>query len=860
MKEVRTLFDPMLPDSTIIDPLSLRTRREILEVLWRQGLKGRALLQEHTQLIDNHLRHKFIDCPEAATGMALVAVGGYGRSELFPLSDIDLLLLFSPESEGALPAVTQAIFYPLWDAGLEVGHSVRSVDACLDDAANDFFFRVALLDARFITGDTALFDQLHSAYQERFVDGHRLSFLEDMTCHRDERHRLFGQHSYQLEPQIKEIRGGLRDIQAMLWTAKVVYGLKDLAALKDAGLLSEDEHRRFEEAWERLIEIRNRLHYISSRKNDQLYFEHQEEIAKALSFRNTKGIMDVEHFMRTVYSHLQTIATITDLFFEHVSEVLTMQSTPLATDDLLEFESGIIARKGRIRLTHIEQLEGDPQFLLRIFLHAAKSGLPVHHQTRKLISANLHLVDDVFRNDQQLCRLFIEILSRNQAPLAVLQSMLECGFLTVFLPEFGHLKSLAQHDIYHVFTVDLHLLQTVAILHQLAVEQAAVFSLITTPHLLYLAGLLHDIGKGYGADHERKGEELARQIGVRFGLDSRELALLEFAVGNHLFLIDTALRRDLDDAGFIKRCAERVGTLEKLAILYLLSIADAMATGPTVWNDWKAALLLDLYLKIALLLEKSGEGPQDLSVGIGWICDKVSTHFEGHCPIELEGLPDDYLLSFGPEEIADHIKQSRALTDKDIIVLPQDKQDHWSILILTRDQPGLLAKICGVISLNNLRLLAAQIFTWPDGTVVDVINVQSVYEKSHADQDWRQFTTDLQKAINHRLGLEFRLRQKHQSGRKAMVKIHPPGKVVFDNDASETYTVIEVYAVNQPGIAYAISRTLTDFRINVFRAKIGTRSDQVVEVFYVLDADGKKITEKDFVEEIRQSLLHVSQL
>ena len=844
-----------------IDSICLRTRREILEVLWRQGLKGRALLREHTQLIDKHLCQKFIDCPEAATGMALVAVGGYGRSELFPLSDIDLLLLYRPEAEGALPAVTQAIFYPLWDAGLEVGHSVRSVAACLVDAANDFFFRVALLDARFITGELGLFNELQGAYQDRFIDGQRLSFLEDMTCHRDERHRRFGLHSYRLEPQIKEIRGGLRDIQAMLWTAKVVFGLKDLASVKDAGLLSEDEHRRFEEAWEELIEIRNRLHYISSRKNDQLYFEHQEEIAKALSYRSTKGIMDVEHFMRVVYSHLQTIATTTDLFFEHVFEVLTQQTGIVPGDDLLELEPGIIARKGRIRLTSIEQLAAKPYFLLRIFLHAAKLGLPVHHQTRKLITANLHLVDDACRHDRQLGRLFIEILSQDRAPLAVLESMLECGLLTAFLPEFGHLKSLAQHDIYHVFTVDLHLVQTVAVLHQLAREQASVFSLITAPQLLFLAGLLHDIGKGFGTDHERKGEALARQIGCRFGLDSRELGLLEFAVGNHLFLTDTALRRDLDDSGLLKRCAERVGTLERLAMLYLLSIADAMATGPTVWNDWKAALLLDLYLKIVLLLEKSGEGPQDLSVGLEWMRDKVKARLAGRCQINLDILPNDYLLNFGPEEIADHIAQSRALSDQELIILPQDKQGHWSILILTRDRPGLLSKIFGVISLNNLRLLAAQIFTWSDGTVVDVIDVQSVYEKSHADQDWTQFAADLSKAINHRLGLDFRLRQKHQGRRKTTAaKIQAPAKVVFDNDASETYTVIEVYVANQPGIAYAISRTLTDFQINVFRAKIGTRSDQVVEVFYVLDCDGNKITEKEFIEEIRQSLLHASQL
>jgi len=851
----------MLTPSAPIDPAGLRTRREILEVLWRRGLKGRALLREHTQLIDSHLCQKFGDCPEAANGMALVAVGGYGRSELFPLSDIDLLLLYRPEVEKALPAVTQAIFYPLWDAGLEVGHSVRTVETCLTDAANDFFFRVALLDARLISGDEGLFNQLQGAYQKRFIDGQRLAFLEDMTCHRDERHRRFGLHSYRLEPHIKEIRGGLRDIQAMLWTARVVFGLKDLVSLKEAGLLTEEEHRAFEQAWEELIEIRNRLHYISSRKNDQLYFEHQEEIAKALSYRSTKGIMDVEHFMREVYTHLQTIATTTDLFFEHVFEVLTKQlpSPPLA-EEIQEFEPGIIARKGRIRLTSADQVQESPHLLLRLFLHAARSGLPVHHQTKKLIAANLHLVDEAFRSDRQLGRVFIEILGQDKAPLTVLESMLECGLLTAFVPEFAHLKSLAQHDIYHVFTVDLHLLQTVAILHQLAQEQATIFSILSAPHLLYLAGLLHDIGKGYGTGHQQKGADLCREIGGRLGLEGRELGLLEFAVANHLFLADTALRRDLDDIGLIKRCAQQVGTPERLAMLYLLSIADARATGPTVWNDWKAALLLDLYLKIALLLEKSGEGTQDLHVGIAWIREKVTATLGGECPIDLALLPDDYLLNFSPEEIADHIRQSRGLDLSDLIVLPQEREGYWSILILTRDRPGLLTKICGVISLNNLRLLSAQIHTWPDGTVVDLLNVHSVYEKSHADQDWRQFKTDLHKAINHRLGLEYRLRLRpHQTSRKAPAKIQAPAKVVFDNEASETFTLIEVYATNQPGISYTITRTLTDFQINVFRAKIGTRSDQVVEVFYVLDCDGKKITEKEFMEEIRQSLLHATQ-
>lgn len=833
----------------------LKTRRDILEVLWRQGLSGRTLLQEHTQLIDTHLSQKFNLCPEAQKGMALVAVGGYGRSELFPFSDIDLLLLHDPAVKNNLDAVTEAIFYPLWDAGLEVGHSVRTIKACLTDAKQDFFFQVALLDARFIAGQLPLFNDLQKNYTNLFIEGRRHNFLKEMTCHRNERHRRFGQHSYLLEPQIKESRGGLRDIQALLWTAKVIFGLKDLSSLQEAGLLSDNEYQGFEKAWDHLIKIRNRLHYISARKNDQLYFEHQEEIAKAFHYKNTRGIKGVEHFMREVYGHLRTIAVATDLFFEHANEVLT----PIKPGEKAQYqtlEKGIAARKGKITVTSPELLRDKPDLLVRLFVHSARTGLPVHHRARKMVTENLNFFEKApAHHSPAICHSFFEILQQDKAPQIVLEAMLECGLLEAILPEFTHLTSLAQHDIYHVFTVDHHLIQTVIVLHQIKDDHKNIFSLVSDPALLFLAAILHDIGKGYGADHSTKGAKLATEIGTRLELTQDRLDTLEFLVANHLFLTDTALKRDLEDVRLIQRCADKIKTAERLAMLFFLSIADAKATGPNVWNDWKGALLFDLYLRIALLLEKSEKGTKNLSLGIEWIRDKVSTAFAGKSPVTLDSLPDDYLLNFSPEEIVEHISMAQSRDSKDLIIKPIDKKSYWSLLIITTDRPGLLARICGTIAINNLEVLAAQIFTWPDGTALDRIDVRPLFSDSHDSYDWHTLSADMNKAVNFRLGLEYRLNQKKKSAQPDRAQlIKPQTKVVIDNDSSEKYTVIEVHTENRSGIMYNITRSLTDFQINIYRAKISTRSDQVVDVFYVLDSTGRKILEKNFVEEIYQSL------
>jgi [protein-PII] uridylyltransferase len=498
---------------------------------------------------------------------------------------------------------------------------------------------------------------------------------------------------------------------------------------------------------------------------------------------------------------------------------------------------------------------------MRLFFQSAKTGKPLHFRTRKAITANLRLVDDKVRNSRRTAKIFQAILVSSD-PFRVFEEMLDTGFLAAYLPEFARVGSLAQHDVYHVFTVDRHLLQTIAELKKLQDEESNIIAAVSAPHILFLAGLLHDIGKGFGHGHADRGADMARQLGERLGLESEEMETLDFLVRNHLFLSHTALRRDLEDEEFLMRCAAKIHSPERLAMLYLLTIADARATGPTVWNDWKAALLLELYLKIALLLDRKDLSEQEqvhsAELGIKWICEKVSELLPVDDKTNFNLFSDDYLLSFPPEVIVEHTSNSKKLENQDVLFFHEQNQESWSILVMSKDRPGLLARIFGVLALHNLNVLAAKIFTWADGTAVDTIEVSSAISETYDGQDWEAMANEIHLAIKQRLGLEHRISRKLVPLRSKPqgVQQRLAAKVTIDNQASELYSIIEVFSEDRIGILYDITKTLSDFGISIFRARIGSKADQVVDVFYVLDYDGKKIKDPLFQNELQQGLLY----
>jgi len=852
----------------------LRAKQEALEELWRQGLSGQTLLEDHSRLVDEFISDCYLSVEsknrKVAYSVTLVALGGYGRQELFPYSDIDLMILYRPRFKHKIGEVADEILYPLWDTGMEVGHGVRTVKESIRQGREDFFFQVAMADARLIVGSQDLFDDLLVACRKNFIEGHRREFVKTMQLFRGERRKRFGAHSYLLEPHIKEGKGGLRDIQAMLWTAKVVFGLSRLSDIVTAGILLVDEAKEFSQSWNMLVKIRNRLHYISRRKNDQLYFEQQEEMAEAFDYIPVKGVLRVEKFMRELYGHLQTIAVTTDLFFEHVDEVLGQAGKGEVSVADKVLEQGLEIRNNRVCLTEtVGNLPLKPQLLMRIFLMSARTGVPVHHRTRKAVSANLYLLSEKNRSSGRLLRPFLEILTNGLDVLAVLEAMLETGILTAYIPEFSRITTLAQHDLYHIFTVDRHSLQAVAELRRVVDEESVIFENVNSSAILYFATLLHDIGKGAGGDHSRIGAELAGEIGERVGFSEDECETLSFLIRYHLFLPENALRRDLSDEMFISRCADIIGNTDRLAMLYLISVADSKATGPSAWSDWKGSLLMEMYLQVHSRLEGELEGEHDkLAVpgqeeqGVAWLRDRVSRLLVGEeVVMKVDDLADDYLTSFTPEVVAGHLlihTENQKLLSQKTYVSGKKQNNQYSLLIMSMDRPGLLAKICGVLTLHNLTVLNAQIFTWIDGTVVDVIGVRGFEGAEFGEDKWQSLNRDLDLAIAHRLGLAYRLYQKlsRSYGHRKEPVARYESRVVIDNEISGKYTVIEVYSEDQPGRLYNITQTLTDFGINISKAFIATEVEQLIDVFYVLDNDGGKIKDKEFQDEIRKGLLY----
>lgn len=838
----------------------LRTRRKALETLWKKGLSGQVLIEEHTTIVDLNLINSFENCKVDTSDIALVALGGYGRSELFPFSDIDIMILYREGAEERLNDIAEAAFYPLWDAGLEVGHGVRTPAICIDDAHNDFFFQVAMLDARLLTGNKELLSELLDEYTKTFISGQRKPFFENMLSHCKLRHERFGNHSYLLEPHIKESRGGFRDIQAMLWSAQVVFGIKDINSMEASGLLTPQARQKLEEAINTLVKIRNRLHYISGRKNDQLFFEHQEEMAEAFKYKDTRSMLGVELFMHDVHRHLQTVAIATDLFFEHVQDVIGLK--PYSAKDST-LEKGIELRHGRIQITEPDLISKRPHLLMRVFRQSARTGHPIHHQTKQIISNNLELIEKNSPKSKRACQAFQDALAGPHS-LAVLTDMLETGTLSAFIPEFEHLESLAQHDIYHVYTVDRHLLQTVAELNLLSQEENDIFATITQTNILFLAGLLHDIGKGTQKDHSTYGGKLVTTIGKRMGLTREAIDTLVFLVENHLYLATVALRRDIEDEQLIFECARVIKTKERLAMLFFLTTADARATGPTVWTEWKSALLQELFLKINHTLEHKETTTPDQQVAVDWMREQLvaKLHDKTKTIFAIDTLPDDYLVSFTTDEVLSHIGTwATTLRRVSSSVTARDRGDHWQLLIMAEDQRGILNRICGILALHNVQVLDAKIFTWKNGTAVDSLNVTSNVDKQFSDQNWEHLQQDLDRAIHQRIGIDYRLSQKPKTlGRTPDPKSDKRSKpkVVITPDGSTHHTIIEVFAMDKPALLYKITRTLTDIGLTTHRARIATEGDQVVDVFYVQDKNGHKITDPDYLKEIQQALIHAA--
>jgi [protein-PII] uridylyltransferase len=809
---------------------------------------------------------------QLAWHLTLAAVGGYGRGELNPFSDVDIMFLH----DGSIPpetveAFAQKLLYFLWDLRLDVGYSVRTPADCIEMASQDTTIKTALIDCRFLAGHQPLFTTLRKTVYSQILPKTSDKFIKEKIAEMRRRRDKYGATIYLLEPNIKEGEGGLRDLQTALWVAQVKYKFDDPRELVIKGILSEAEMEVYHSALDHLWRIRNELHFYTRRKSDQMNFDLQVHLATFLGYKDRGRVLAVEDFMRDYYRHAARV--------EHFASTLTSRCVWRDEGALKVLGyfvrrpvgAGCFVLRGELIIPDEAVVEKNPAVLMQIFELAQKHGVSLNIRVKWLIRRSLHLVNDKFRRNREVNQAFMNILRSEKGLADTLRQMHHLEFLNEYLPEFEHIYCKVQHDLYHIYTVDIHTLFAVEQIEKILNGElkndlplpCEIARQIGKRELLILSVLFHDIGKGEGGGHADKGAAMVPTIARRMGLAREDSERLEFLVRNHLIFAHIAQRRDLADERMIMQFARQMVTSENLKMLYLLTIADVRAVGSEVWTTWKAMLFNELYEKAFNILERGDFKLEAGTERVRSVRRTVREMVEYDIPAatakeELRALPTRYLLSAPLQTIADHLRLLVQLNEKDLVMQLQHESESGfsSFTICSFDTHGLFAKITGVMAANGINILGAQIFTGKNGKILDILQVNSAQGFLITDQNrWQKVEADMTNVLNGTVMVSDLVNSRQRptllqakSARKF------PTRIDIDNEVSEDYTVIDIYAHDKVGLLYLITSTLNLLGVYIGVSKISTKVDQVADVFYVRDIFGQKIMYEEKLEEIRATL------
>lgn len=798
---------------------------------------------------------------------AMVAVGGYGRAELAPFSDLDILFLHAGRRTTQARQLVERVLRSLWDAGLTVGHSFRTVAEAVSAARTDPHFQTSLLSTRLLAGNGALLDSLR-AVVERERRKHADYFLTALQYERDERYAKFGASVCLQEPNVKESAGGLRDMHAALWTAHVKTGCRTLEELRARELISEAEQKSAGRAYDFLWRVRHAAHLLTGRKTDRLALDLQPALAEEFGYESELHLLASEKFMRDYYRRARELHLFGESLLARASEPSERPSRwflrPRAGIGTEPFSVG----DGRLRLNADAQiLKKNPLLIIDAFALAQAADVPLDHGLRDALSRSIAAIDRDFRDSAEVANSFLKLLRRRGRVGRTLRMMHEVGFLGRYLPEFARISLLIQHDLYHHYTIDEHTLKAVEALDELhaATDRArahlrTVFDETEDAALLYLSVLLHDIGKGRGSGHIPRGARIAERVCRRLQLNAEAAAKVVLLVNLHVAMAHTALRRDLSEPRVASDFAAQVGSPDALNMLLLLTYADLHGVGPGVWSEWKGALLWELYQRAHAALT-GHDAPADAVQEIARYKEQVVAALAGELPpSEVERhlalLPERYRRTTRPDEAAAHL---RLIEQLGACVFKALWRRHGSasteLTVCARDRQGLFADIAGTLAAHGIEILSAELNTREDGVAVDVFILrraathQAVEEYQHAP---------IERALGAAIAGESdvaatveRWRTNNAPRRRsalAHARRRRLPRVACDNDASASTTMIEVHAADEPGLAHKIASALVSLRLDIVCAKIATEKSDALDVFYVTDADGRKLSESSMRE------------
>jgi len=813
-------------------------------------MTGRELCLQLTDRTDETIRSLFdSQFGNGRLKWTLVALGGYGRQELCPYSDVDIILITERWiRRGEIVKALQEMLYPLWDQGYTVGYSIRTIGQALRDSRSDFFLRTSLLDARYLCGSEEIFQELQRAMQKdnRFRDAR--TFMGDLMAHFTRRHEKFGDASYILEPDIKDGNGGLRDYQCIAWMAKInaISGLKQTPRKT----LSTMDLRDLEQAADHLLRIRFALHQLSGRKNDRIYFEYQDALARKMNCRSNGYETGPELMMKEFHRSALLVRSISEaLLFDYRQQLgLAKTRADGAINGHFRMESG--------RLSFLDA--GDarrPEFILPLFHHVAILGVGISNTARQQVRDSLEAVDAA-RENSVARHAFLGMLGSRHPDIA-LKAMLETGVLERFIPEFEKIRGRTQIDMFHIHTTDLHSINTLTEMHGLMREEKDLFREVSDREALLLAALLHDIGKGIGRPHAETGAPIAYDIAGRLGLTEERARLVSFLVQAHLLLPDIAYKRDLSDEKAAIDCAQATKDTGTLTMLYLLSVADARATGPRAWNEWKASLLRELYVKALHGLQRGIlRDPMNMILLeqrwkqlIAEVPSKLGNRHGGR----LWALPQAYILNTETDTILKHLKMSRGLSSPDDIRIDlQDMKDHTVLTVIARDRPGLFSLLTGIMTINHLDILSSKIFTWLDGIAVDEFIVAAPWKNY---MQWNRISEQFRQATAGSFDVARNVADTRPLKTQPVIPSTTRPMVTVDNDLSDFFTVVEVHSPRKPGLLFQIAQALSSLGLDIHRALLSHSGDPCIDVFYIVDAKGEKIYEPGAREKITGNVL-----
>ena len=843
-----------------------------------EGVASRLIVKQFTHLFDHLTHHLFriavIGFDHAAVAdCALLAIGGYGREEMNPRSDLDLMFYYLPEGEERIRVIADRVLYLLWDLNLDVGYSIRQSSDCLEQA-RDTTVRTALLDVRLIAGESRVYrdfvDDVALVLQNRDSQG----FIKEKLIEREERKKKYGSSVYLLEPNIKEGEGGLRELQDALWIARIKYKADSLHELLTRGIVTEQMVESYVRAQDYLWTIRNFLHFSAQRKSEQLTFDVQQQIAAFLGYSNKSTGSAVEQFMQDYYAYANQNEYLASKL---IVDATISRSPPMGVFSFLvrrNLEDSFYLLRGELRAAKNLSLLQSPELMMVAFELAQKHQVDLCLELKQLIRDNLHLITDKVRRSKRINDSFMTILRDFRGVGRTLHKMHHLQFLNAFIPEFKHIYCKVQFDLYHIYTVDVHTLFAVEEVEKLwrGDYQASqpllsqVIHQIEKPELLLLALLFHDIGKGSGKDHSVRGAEMIPRIARRLKLNREDSQRLQFLVAHHLKMAHISQRRDLQDMKMIAQFAELLQMSENLRMLYLLTFADIKAVGPDVWSEWKGTLLHELYEKTYDVLEKKDFFQEQRSEKVRNRKRKVRQALlgefsENRLVKAMNSLNNRYLLNHRSAEIIPHMRLALSRGHKALGMRIEHMEDakFTEVTIATIDSPGLFSQIAGVMAAHSINILGAQIYTRKNGDVLDVLQVNSAHgEIVSKPEKWRKVEEDLTAVMEGRVLVEDLVAKLQTPSfyTKQLRQARRPNRVEFDNEVSDNYTVIDIFATDKVGLLYQITRTLKELGLYIAVSKISTKVDQAADVFYVHDIFGQKIVDPARIDTIRQTLLN----